>query len=324
MKKIILLTLLALGSHVRAAEIIPAKRTTIIVGGGSDATKLPLAGGTMTGNISFSSAGYPGFSMTKDPTFDLGILHIFTPNPTAEGSAVVFSSAQSFDPATVAVINFSTSNGLSVDGGRGGSLELSSDQAALSTIGGGFFTLLSSSITMNGSRANLQTTGGTFDILSDVAVRLANLAGGGASAVYVDPGSVTVRGAEINFQTSPASGDIYWSAANMFANLTQTYIGRGVANWGELLIQASSAAMKINSSTNRIEVTPAKVQLTAPLVDMNTSGGTVQISAATLNLAAVPTIIIPGTSGRALCRNGSGAISNCTSPVGVGGTCTCP
>lgn len=52
-----LLALLLIAGPAKASDISPAKRTTIQIGGGggNDPTKLPLAGGTMAGNIIMSN-----------------------------------------------------------------------------------------------------------------------------------------------------------------------------------------------------------------------------------------------------------------------------
>lgn len=62
--KYLLAALFSLATATKAADIIPPQNVTVVIGGGgSDPSKLPLTGGTMTGPLAFSNS--PGFAQIQ-------------------------------------------------------------------------------------------------------------------------------------------------------------------------------------------------------------------------------------------------------------------
>ena len=103
MKTLSLCLLLLLGLYAHAANLDPAKRTTVIVGG-NDPTKLPLAGGTLTGPTTFQA--FVSFSSTTasgdSNSVSFGGEVFFSSNttllgPTTFNNLVYFSSPTYFN-----------------------------------------------------------------------------------------------------------------------------------------------------------------------------------------------------------------------------------
>jgi len=185
MKKL-LLALLALVGSVQAAELIPPKQTIIVVGGGSDPTKLPLAGGTLTGDLDMSSgtavnflaAGstdvIAGVGIASDTAggFDISAaaggfgVSLFKLRATTPNEVVlVFSTSPFINPADVATISWDPASNrfsMNTNGSQPGGVLFQPGHASLVVDGGGAsFDAFASSATI-GTTTGLNITGPTI------------------------------------------------------------------------------------------------------------------------------------------------------------------
>lgn len=176
MNRLLAAILLAVAPVLQAAELIPPKQTIIVVGGGSDPTKLPLSGGTMTGDISMSTGTAINFlgsssenlgriAISSDPAAGgfswevtaggLGAsLITFIPVDGAPQMVLAFSTSAIIDVSNVAVIAWSPGDGslvMNSNGPNQGTIDLSPAHGVLNVDGGSSVEVFPDSVTINAS-----------------------------------------------------------------------------------------------------------------------------------------------------------------------------
>lgn len=150
MRQILLLALLLLAASANAAELIPANNITITGGGSTtDPTKLPLAGGTMTGPISYSTHSVVISSMGASNDGQVSL--VFAAAAGSLGSSIynlkatdnnhpilTFSNANILDLATVPRLGYEGATGeFSMGAGTAfGGVTLSANLSKLGNPGG--------------------------------------------------------------------------------------------------------------------------------------------------------------------------------------------
>jgi hypothetical protein len=334
-KILVALILVCVTSFARAADIIPAKRTIINVsGGGSDPTKLPLAGGTMTGDIIMSggtgvefstsatgssaesmrlsyttdNGGHGNIKVPVNQSFDFSVIN-FISSPTAGGFVLLFSTQTIFDSNnTFPSITMSTSGRIQIESGANGDgLNIRPGDSVQLSLGGG-----AEFMELNSTRTSLSGGVGT-------QVTVQNQDG---QSITFDKSSTTVGGAEVVLNVR-SGGRLYMNSDNWISSGTQINIGEVGGNFGNVNLQPNGAVLNVQGTTNKLDISNLSATLRAPAITIN---GTTSVSilSTLLELGSAGTIHSAQPTGKAVCWNASGNLSTCTSVVGAGGGCTCP